>query len=109
MYVVYTDASAMRPKDPDLRRAACDFWAGDSKSDSAAWSLPWPVQTVYRAGLFAILVAPEVFRGEVWRLFRTARGSWTRLGVSGLGAGSDGQPHLQARRPVGQVQRRTLR
>ena len=35
-YLVYTDASAMRPKDPYLRRAACAFWAGDSKSDSAA-------------------------------------------------------------------------
>ena len=48
-YLIYTDASAMRPKDPYLRRAACAFWAGDSKSDSAAWSLPGPVQTVYRA------------------------------------------------------------
>ena len=55
----------MRPKDPYLRRAACAFWAGDSKSDSAAWSLPGPVQTVYRAELFAILVALEIFRGEV--------------------------------------------
>ena len=64
-YLVYTDASAMRPKDPYLRRAACALWAGDSKSDSAAWSLPRPVQTVYRAELFAILVALEVFRGEV--------------------------------------------
>ena len=62
---MYTDASAMRPKDPYLRRAACAFWAGDSKSDSAAWSLPGPVQTVYRAELFAILAALEVFRGEV--------------------------------------------
>ena len=64
-YPVYTDASAMRPKDPYLRRAACAFWAGDSKTDSAAWSFPGPVQTVYRAELFAILVALEVFRGEV--------------------------------------------
>ena len=55
-YFVYTDASAMRPKDPYLRRAACAFWAGNSKSDSAAWSFPGPVQTVYRAELFAILV-----------------------------------------------------
>ena len=64
-YLVYTDASAMRPKDPYLRKAACAFWAGDSKSDTAAWSLPGPVQTVYRAELFAILVALEVFRGDV--------------------------------------------
>ena len=64
-YLVYTDASAMRPKDPCLRRAACAFWAWDSKSDSAAWSLPGPVQTVYRAELFAILAALEIFRGEV--------------------------------------------
>ena len=64
-YLVYTDASAMRPKDPYLRRAACAFWAGDSKSGSAAWSIPGPVQTVYRAELFAILAALEVFRGEV--------------------------------------------
>ena len=55
----------MRPKDPYLRTAACAFWAGDSKSDMAAWSLPGPVQTVYRAELFAILVALEVFRGDV--------------------------------------------
>ena len=59
-YLVYTDASAIRPKDPYLRRAACAFWVGDSKSDSAAWSLPGPVQTVYRAE-----VALEIFRGEV--------------------------------------------
>ena len=64
-YLVYTDASAMRPKDPYLRKAACSFWAGDSKSDAAAWSLPGPVQTVYRAELFAILVALEIFRGDV--------------------------------------------
>ena len=64
-YIVYTDASAMRPKDPYLRRAACAFWAGDSKSDAAAWSFPGPVQIVYRAELFAILVALEVFRGNV--------------------------------------------
>ena len=61
----YTDAPAMRPKDPYLRRAACAFWAGDSKSDSVAWSLPGPFQTVYHAELFAILVALEVFRWEV--------------------------------------------
>ena len=64
-YFVYTDASALRPKGPYLRRAACAFWAVHSKSDSAAWSLPGLVQTVYRAELFAILVALEVFRGEV--------------------------------------------
>ena len=59
------DASATRPKDLYLRRAACAFWAGDSKSDSAAWSLPGPAQTVYRVELFAILVALGVFRGDV--------------------------------------------
>ena len=48
-----------------LGRAACAFWAGDSKSDAAAWSLPGLVQTVYRSELFAILVALEVFRGDV--------------------------------------------
>ena len=51
----------MRPKDPYLKRAACAFWAGEHKSDSAAWTLPGPVQTVYRAELFAVLVALEVF------------------------------------------------
>ena len=62
-YLIYTDASAMRPKDPYLRRAACAFWAGNHESESAAWALPGPVQTVYRAELYAILVALEVFRG----------------------------------------------
>ena len=60
-YLIYTDASAMRPKDPYLRRAACAFWAGDHEAESAAWALPGPVQTVYRAELYAILVALEVF------------------------------------------------
>ena len=64
-YLIYTDASAMRPKDPYLRKAACAFWAGDHESDSAAWTLPGPVQTVYRAELFAALVALEVFRGDL--------------------------------------------
>ena len=64
-YTIFTDASAVRPKDPYLRRAACAFWAGDHKADSAAWSLPGPVQTVYRAELFAILVALEVFQGDL--------------------------------------------
>ena len=64
-YLVYTDAPAMRPKDPYLRKAACAFWAGNSKSGSAAWSLPGPVQTIYRAELFAILVALENFRSEI--------------------------------------------
>ena len=64
-YFVYTDASAMRPKDAYLRRAACAFWAGDRESDSAAWTLPGPVQTVSRAELFAVLVAFEVFRRDL--------------------------------------------
>ena len=55
----------MRPRDPYLRRAACAFWAGNHEADSAAWALPGPVQTVYRAELYAILVALEVFRGDV--------------------------------------------
>ena len=64
-YLIYTDASAMRPKDPYLRRAACAFWAGDRPSDSAAWSLPRPVQTVYRAKLFAVLVAFDNPQGDL--------------------------------------------
>ena len=64
-YLIYADASAMRPKDPYLRRAACAFWAGDRRSDSAAWSLPGPIQTVYRAELFAVLVAREPFQGDL--------------------------------------------
>ena len=64
-YLIYIDASAMRPRDPYLRRAACAFWAGDHVSDSAASALPGPAQTVYRAELYAILVAHEVFRGDL--------------------------------------------
>ena len=56
-YIIFTDTSAMRPKDPYLRRAACAFWAGSLPSDSAAWSLPKPVQAVCRAELFAVPVA----------------------------------------------------
>ena len=41
------------------------FLGGEHKSDSAAWTLPGPVQTVYRAELFAVLVALEVFRGDL--------------------------------------------
>ena len=51
------------PQGP-LPEEGCLRWAGDSKSDAAAWSLPGPVQTVYRAVIFAILVALEVFRSE---------------------------------------------
>ena len=57
----YTDASIAHPKDIYLRRATCAFWAGDRASDSVAWSLPEPVQTVYRAELFAVFVALEIF------------------------------------------------
>ena len=64
-YLIYTDVSAMRPKDPHLRRATCAFWAGDHESDSAAWTLPGPVQTVYRAELFAVPVALEAFRRDL--------------------------------------------
>ena len=64
-YLTFTDASAMRLKDPYLRKAACAFWASDRTSDSAAWSLRGPVQTVYHAELFAILVALEIFRGNL--------------------------------------------
>ena len=63
--LIYTDASAMRPKDPYLRRTACAFWAGDHESDPAAWTLPGPVQTAYRAELFAVFIAPEVFRKDM--------------------------------------------
>ena len=73
-YLVYTGASAMRPRDPYLRRAACAFWAGDHESDSAAWALPGPVQTVYRAELYAILVALEVFRGDLQEIVSDCKG-----------------------------------
>ena len=39
-------------------------WAGNRPSDSAAWSLPGLVQTEYRAELFAVLVALEIFLGD---------------------------------------------
>ena len=39
-YLIYTDASAMRPREPYLRRA------GDHESDSAAWALPGPADCV---------------------------------------------------------------
>ena len=64
-YLVFTDAPAMRPKDPYLRKAACAFWASDRPSDSAAWFPPEPVQTAYHAELFAILVALEISRGDL--------------------------------------------
>ena len=54
-YLIYTDASAVHPSGPYLKRAACAFWAGDRESDSAAWTLPGPVQTVYQAELYAVL------------------------------------------------------
>ena len=38
---------------------------GDAQGQSAAWSLPGPVQTAYRAELFALLVAIEIFRGDL--------------------------------------------
>ena len=106
--MVYTDASAMRSKDPYLRRAACVFWAGDSKSDSAAWSLPGPVQTAYRAELFAIaiLVALEVFRWGV-EIVPDCKGVVNE--AERVRAGGRVRPHIQACRPVGQVQKRTLR
>ena len=100
-YLVFTDASATRPKDPYLRRAACAFWAGDPKSDSAAWSLPGPVQTVYRAELFAVLVALAAFREEVG-IVSDCKGVVDEAERIRAG-GRVSQPHLQARRPMGQV------
>ena len=81
-YLIYTDASAMRPKDPYLRRAACALWAGDHESESEAWALPGPVQTVYRAELYAILVALRKCSGGTWRSSPTAKVSWTKLSAS---------------------------
>ena len=54
--VVYTDASAIRPKDPCLRRAACAVWVGEGSVHNAAWPLPGPVQTVYPAELYALVL-----------------------------------------------------
>ena len=43
---IYTDASAIRPKDQPLRRAACAVRLGEDSVHNAAWPLPGPVQTV---------------------------------------------------------------
>ena len=49
---IYTDASAIRPKDQPLRRAACAVWLGEDSEHNAAWPLLGPVQIVYRAELY---------------------------------------------------------
>ena len=85
-YLTYTDASAMRPKDPHLRTAACAFWAGDHPADPAAWTLPGPKQTVYRAELmFAILVALRIFRGylEIASVCKRAVDETERIRIGG--------------------------
>ena len=53
------------PQGPLPEEGCLRLLGGGLKSDTAAWSLPGPVQTVYRAELFAILVALEIFRGDV--------------------------------------------
>jgi hypothetical protein len=60
---IYTDASAIRPKETFLRRAACSLWVGHASPLNAAWALPGPVQTVYRAELYAVVVAAERVAG----------------------------------------------
>ena len=60
---VYTDASAMRPKDFPLRKAACVVWVGEGSKLNTAWPLPGLVQTAYRAELYAVVVFVERYRG----------------------------------------------
>ena len=76
----------MRPKDPYLRKAACALWAGECPSDSAAWSLPGPVQTVYRAEQFSLSSWHLRFSGGIWKSFPIAKGWSMRRSVSGLAA-----------------------
>ena len=63
--VVYTDASATRPKEPLLRRVACAVWVGPGHGEGWAWPLPGRVQTVYRGELYSLVRAVETLPGRI--------------------------------------------
>ena len=61
---IYTDGSAMCPKDKCMRRAAYAIWLGDDHPANAAAPLPGRVQTVFRAELAAVVHAAERTQGD---------------------------------------------
>eukprot|EP00972_Heterocapsa_arctica_P092155 13591982-Heterocapsa_arctica.AAC.1 len=52
--IVYTDGSAVFPRDLPMRRAAYGIWLGSHNQANFASALPGKVQTAYRAELHAI-------------------------------------------------------
>jgi ribonuclease HI len=61
--LVYTDGSAVFPRDIPMRRAAYGVWLGNQHKDNFASALPGKVQTAYRAELHAIVYTAEHFNG----------------------------------------------
>eukprot|EP00972_Heterocapsa_arctica_P094381 13919065-Heterocapsa_arctica.AAC.1 len=60
---VYTDGSAVFPRDEPMRRAAYGIWMGKFNCHNFACALPGNVQTAYRAELHAIVHVAEHFTG----------------------------------------------
>eukprot|EP00972_Heterocapsa_arctica_P006112 899968-Heterocapsa_arctica.AAC.1 len=61
---VYTDGSAVFPRDLPMRRAAYGIWLGRHDHANFAAALPGKVQTAYRAELQAIVYVAEHFEGN---------------------------------------------
>eukprot|EP00972_Heterocapsa_arctica_P047932 7070732-Heterocapsa_arctica.AAC.1 len=61
---VYTDGSAVFPRDLPMRRAAYGVWLGKHNQANFASALPGKVQTAYKAELHAIAYVAEHFEGN---------------------------------------------
>eukprot|EP00972_Heterocapsa_arctica_P106594 15700926-Heterocapsa_arctica.AAC.1 len=61
---VYTDGSAVFPRDLPMRRAAYGIWLGKHNQANFAAALPGKVQTAFRAELQAIVYVAEHFAGD---------------------------------------------
>eukprot|EP00972_Heterocapsa_arctica_P056810 8386079-Heterocapsa_arctica.AAC.1 len=60
---IYTDGSAVFPRDLPMRRAAYGIWVGKHNWHNVSLPLPGKVQTAYRAELQAIVHVAERFTG----------------------------------------------
>ena len=60
---VYTDGSAVFPKDYNMRRAGYGVWIGANHGANFSGALAGPVQTAYRAELRAMVHAAEHIGG----------------------------------------------
>ena len=97
-YLIFTDASAMRPKDPYLRRAACLSGLATARRTRP----PGPCQGPSKPRTvlsFSPSPWPSEFSKVIWKLSRTAKGWSMRRSVSGVVAKSTLPPGTRASGP----------